>query len=195
MSTHVHSPPNSASQDADAEFLRFLDDLAHEFHRHRRLVDKALGEIDDATFFHPPGPGVNPIAVIVKHLAGSMRSRWTDFGRSDGEKPDRDRDGEFAITASDTRAAPLERWAAAWTALDGTLATLRADPSRWRVATATIRGEAHSVTQALLRGAGHVAYHTGQILYLVRWMKPDASWQTIAPGASGAARGAYRAGG
>jgi Protein of unknown function (DUF1572) len=165
-----------------------LPAIVHEFRCHRDLADRALAQLDDQAFFLRPAAHVNPLALIVKHLAGNLRSRWTDFLATDGEKPDRDRDREFVLTADDTRPALLAAWERGWAALEDTLAGLvDADLGR----TVTIRGEPHTVFQALLRGLDHVAYHTGQILYLARLLRPDGAWLTIAPGQSRGHRGAY----
>jgi hypothetical protein len=167
----------------------FLADLRHEFRRHKGLAERAMVQLDDHGFFHRPGEQVNPVALIVKHLAGNMVSRWTDFLTTDGEKPTRDRDGEFILTEADTREHLMAAWERGWGVLFDTLAALTdADLS----AMVTIRGEAHSARQALLRGMSHVAYHTGQVLYLVRLLRPDAAWLTVPPGQSRGLPGAYR---
>jgi hypothetical protein len=167
-----------------------LIDLTHEFRRHKDLADRAMAPLDDERFFHRPGEAVNPVALIVKHLAGNLASRWSDFLTSDGDKPSRDRDGEFLLTEQDTRANLFAAWERGWQTLFDTLAGLQASDLE---KTVTIRGEAHTVVQALLRGATHAAYHTGQILYVARWLRPDAAWLTIAPGQSRSyQRGAYR---
>jgi hypothetical protein len=128
------------------------------------------------------------VAVIVKHLAGNLASRWTDFLASDGEKASRDRDGEFLLTEQDTRANLLAAWERGWAALFDTLDSLgEADLDR----TVTIRGESHRVPQALLRGLAHAAYHTGQILYLVRLWRPESPWLTVPPGQSQKVGGDY----
>lgn len=165
-----------------------IDECRHEFRRYKLMADKGMVELDDGAFFRRPGEKVNPVALIVKHLAGNLRSRWTDLLTSDGEKPDRNRDGEFVIVPDDTRVNLLAAWERGWSALFGTLDSLTAaDLER----TITIRGEPHTVQQALLRGMSHVAYHTGQIMYLVRFWQPEAAWQTIAPGKSGEHRPGY----
>jgi uncharacterized damage-inducible protein DinB len=167
-----------------------LPDLMHEFRRHKNLADRAMGQLDDEQFFHRPGEAVNPIALIVKHLAGNLVSRWSDFLNTDGEKPSRDRDDEFRLGEQDTRANLLAAWERGWQTLYDTLAGLRESDLE---KTVTIRGEPHTVVQALLRGMSHVAYHTGQILYLVRLLRPDSNWLTIPPGQSRShLRGAYR---
>jgi hypothetical protein len=167
----------------------FLEDVRHEFRRHKGLADRAMAGLDDDQFFQRPGPAVNPIALIVKHLAGNMASRWADFLTTDGEKPGRDRDGEFFLNEADTRANLMASWERGWSTLFDTLAVLTdADLGH----TVTIRGEPHSVRQALLRGMDHVAYHTGQVLYLARWIRPEGDWLTVPPGRSRGLPGAYR---
>jgi uncharacterized damage-inducible protein DinB len=166
-----------------------LPDLLHEFRRHRVLAERAVAELDDEAFFARPAPQVNPVASIVKHLAGNLVSRWTEFLTSDGEKPTRNRDNEFLLALDDTRERLMNEWNRGWEALLTAADTLTdADLDK----TVTIRGEPHTVYQALIRGLTHIAYHTGQILYLVRLLKPNAQWQTIAPGQSAAHRPSYR---
>jgi uncharacterized damage-inducible protein DinB len=145
------------------------------------MADRAIGGLTDDAFFRPPGDAVNSIGLIVKHLAGNLQSRWSDFLTTDGDKPTRDRDGEFTRTASDTRASLLAAWERGWATLFATLAGLtEADLGK----TITIRGEPHRVQQALLRGLSHTTYHVGQILYVARLLSPDAAYLTIAPGKS-----------
>jgi uncharacterized damage-inducible protein DinB len=166
-----------------------LADLHHEFQRNKGLAERAMAQLDDPDFFRRPGKLVNPVALIVKHLAGNLASRWTDFLTTDGEKPSRDRDGEFLLTDLDTREHLMAEWKRGWDILFGTLASLtEADLST----TVTIRGEAHTARQALLRAITHVAYHTGQILYLVRLLQPESIWLTVPPGKSHDVRGGYR---
>jgi uncharacterized damage-inducible protein DinB len=165
-----------------------LADLRHDFRRHKDLADRAMAHLDDQEFFRRPADHVNPVAVIVKHLAGNLASRWTDFLTTDGEKPSRDRDGEFLLGEQDTRAGLLAAWERGWKALFDTLDSLRESDLDKSV---TIRGESHRVPQALLRGLSHAAYHTGQILYLVRLWRPDSPWLTVPPGQSRNVGGAY----
>jgi hypothetical protein len=166
-----------------------LADLVREFRRHKDLADRALAQLDDDAFFHRPAAHVNPPALIVKHLAGNLVSRWTDFLTSDGDKPTRDRDAEFTLTDQDSRAALTAAWERGWQTLFATLAGL-SDADFGRVI--TIRGEPHTVFQALVRNLDHAAYHTGQILYLARLLRPDGAWLTIPPGQSRShTRGSY----
>jgi Protein of unknown function (DUF1572) len=165
-----------------------LPDILQEFRRHKKLADSAMVELADDEFFQRPGAQVNPIALIVKHLAGNLASRWTDFLGSDGEKPTRDRDSEFVLGENDTRASLLEAWERGWKALFDTLAQLgEHDLGR----TVTIRGEPHTASQAALRGLTHAAYHIGQILYVARLLRPDRRWLTIRPGESRGDHGGY----
>jgi len=117
---------------------------------------------------------MNSIAVIVKHMAGNMRSRWTDFLTSDGEKPDRNRDSEF-VEAPATREALLALWEEGWQCLFGALEPLSEEDLQ---RTVTIRGEAHSVMQAINRQVAHYSYHVGQIVLLAKHFKRD-EWQSL----------------
>lgn len=166
-----------------------LADLLFEFRRHKLLVDRAIAPLDDRQFFQRPTEEVNSVALIVKHLAGNLASRWTDFLSSDGEKSGRDREAEFILSQQDTRAGLLTAWEQGWQTLFDSVGGL--SPSDFG-RTVTIREEKHTVLQALLRGVTHAAYHTGQILYLARLLRPEGAWLTVAPGQSRNAPGAYR---
>jgi len=155
-----------------------LDIVTHEFVRHRMLAERAMDALEDEQFFHRPAPSVNPVALIVKHMAGNLRARWSDPFGGDGEPASRNRDGEFEIAPNDTREAVIDAWDAGWTTLESTVASLRADDLE---RTITIRGEPHTVAQALMRAATHAAYHVGQILYVARMLAPDAPYLTAAP--------------
>ncbi|MBO0699167.1 MAG: DUF1572 family protein [Zavarzinella sp.] len=158
-----------------------IADVAHEFRRYKGLADQAMAELSDEAFFRRPGEVVNPVALIVKHVAGNLTSRWTDFLTTDGDKPTRNRDGEFTLTPADTRTSLLAAWEGGWKALFDALAGLtEADLNK----VVTIRGEPHRVQQALLRSVNHTIYHVGQILYLARWLNPGGTWLTIPPGQS-----------
>jgi hypothetical protein len=165
-----------------------LSDLQYDFRRYKKLADRAMRQLDDPEFFRRPAAHVNPVALIVKHLAGNLASRWTDFLATDGEKASRDRDGEFLLTEGDTRANLLAAWERGWATLFDTLDILNESNLDKSV---TIRGESHRVPQALLRALSHAAYHTGQILYLVRLWRPESPWLTVPPGHSQKIGGAY----
>jgi uncharacterized damage-inducible protein DinB len=142
----------------------FLKDAADNFRHYKRLAERAFEQVSDDMLAVAPDPGSNSIATLVKHLAGNMRSRWQDFLTTDGEKPDRDRDTEFEQPFQ-TRAEMMAAWEAGWKQLLDTLATLTDADLPRRI---TIRGEAHSVLQAITRQNTHCAYHIGQIVYLAK---------------------------
>jgi uncharacterized damage-inducible protein DinB len=167
----------------------FIADIHHEFQRHKSLAEGAMTQVDDEAFFRRPGEAVNSIAIIVKHLGGNLLSRWTDFLTTDGEKQSRNRNGEFVVEPQDSRAALMQQWEAGWAAVLGTIDTLQEADLAKKVA---IRGEPHTVEQALMRGLTHVTYHVGQIAYLSRLWNPSGKWLTIAPGQSGGHKAAYR---
>jgi uncharacterized damage-inducible protein DinB len=158
-----------------------LTEIRAEFRRYRGMAEGAFNELTDESFFKKPGTAVNPIALVVKHVAGNLRSRWTDFLTTDGEKPDRHRDTEFELTEADSRHALMQRWNAAWGTLEKTLDSLSAaDLGR----TITIRNEMMSAQEACLRSVTHTAYHVGQILYIARLLQPERKWLTVPPGQS-----------
>lgn len=152
-----------------------LEAQLKEFRKYKALVEKALAQVSDKDFFRQIDPESNSIAVIMKHLAGNMRSRWTDFLTTDGEKPDRDRDGEFVIDGDDTRAGLEARWQAGLNLSFGAVEALSdADLGR----EVLIRGEPHTVQRAICRNLAHLAYHAGQIVFLARHLASD-HWQTL----------------
>jgi uncharacterized damage-inducible protein DinB len=152
----------------------FLEDARRSFAAAKDLADRAIAQVDDTGFFAEPGPETNSIAKIVKHMAGNLRSRWTDFLTTDGEKPDRNRDAEFESESGDTRAELLARWEGGWSIAMASLEALTvADLGR----TVYIRGEAMSVGWAILRSLTHAHYHTGQIVLLARHYA--RAWETL----------------
>ena len=143
----------------------FLEDAALQLRKYKGLADAALAQISDDDLFRSVDPDSNSIAIVMKHVSGNMRSRWTDFLTSDGEKPDRNRDTEFEKEAGDTRASIAERWEEGWRILFSAVEGLSpADLSR----TVAIRGEPHTVLQAIQRQLTHYAYHVGQVVFLAR---------------------------
>ncbi len=160
-----------------------LKEITFSFRKQKEWAEKAFHQVDsDEDFFKKPGADSNSIALIIKHVAGNLTSRWTDFLTSDGEKPTRDRDGEFIIGANDSRGRLLAFWESAWSVLFQTLGSLQEADLTKEV---SIRGEKHSVIQALQRSLAHTAYHTGQIVYLSHLLKTDGwQWITIPPGQS-----------
>ncbi|HVA93363.1 MAG TPA: DUF1572 domain-containing protein [Candidatus Dormibacteraeota bacterium] len=142
----------------------YLKDSTELFRYYKRLADRAMAQAPDEALLTSPDPESNSIAIIVKHLAGNMRSRWTDFLTSDGEKPGRNRDSEFEAPPK-TRMEMAMLWESGWKLLFDALAPLtEADLTR----TIHVRGEAYSVMQAINRNLGHTAYHVGQIVYLAK---------------------------
>jgi Protein of unknown function (DUF1572) len=153
--------------------LDWIEATQREFERYRALAERSFSQVDDAEFFAASDSESNSIAVIAKHVGGNLRSRWTDFLTTDGEKPDRDRESEFI--AQPDRPALMEIWTSGWTAVLGTLHSLRAEDLE---KTITIRGEPHSVPQAMQRSLSHAAYHVGQIVVLARQFRA-ADWQSL----------------
>jgi uncharacterized damage-inducible protein DinB len=160
----------------------FSADSVFTFQKHKAMAEKAFGQLDDGAFFRKPGEHSNSVAVIVKHLAGNLHSRWTDFLTTDGDKPWRDRDAEFVIGPEDSRERLLAAWEQAWGSLFQTLGSLTEEDC---LKTVRIRGEEHSVLQAIQRSLAHTVYHVGQITYLARLLTTgDWKWITIPPGGS-----------
>ena len=156
-----------------------LADIIVVYRRHKELADGALIQIDDTALFHTFGERSHAIAVIVKHVAGNLRSRWTDFLATDGDKPDRNRDGEFLITPGDSRTALMASWERSWQILFDSLSALTPDDFG---KTVHIRNEPHTVYQAIHRSLAHTAYHVGQLTYLCRLLAPgEWKWLTVAP--------------
>jgi len=153
----------------------YLEDVLFEFRKSRRLAEKAMDQVSDLEFFAVMDAETNSIAVIVKHLAGNMRSRWTDFLTSDGEKPDRNRDTEFVIEPADTRDSLVARWAAGWQLVTDAITPL-GDEDLLRMV--VIRTEPHTVIQAINRQLTHYAYHAGQIVLVARHFRA-AEWKTL----------------
>jgi hypothetical protein len=153
----------------------YLRDVAGRLASLRRTAERATAQASDEAFFAAPDAETNSIAINLKHVGGNLRSRFTDFLTSDGEKPDRDRDGEFIIAPGETRADVEAVWAAGWAALEGALASLAPDDL---VRTIQIRGEAHTAVGALNRSLAHTASHTGQVTLLAKHYAADA-WKTL----------------
>lgn len=151
----------------------YIEDSLDLFRYYKRLAERSMEQLSEDQLFATLDDDANSIAVITKHIAGNMRSRWTDFLTSDGEKPDRHRDTEFENPPS-TRDALLALWEDGWARLFGALEPLSdADLGR----TITIRGEAHSVMQAINRQMAHYANHVGQIVLLAKHFAGDR-WQS-----------------
>ena len=154
----------------------YLRDVVRTFTNYKALADKALAQVRDEDLHTAIDDAEsNTIAILVKHVGGNLRSRFTDFLTTDGEKPDRHRDGEFEMPERASRAQLLAIWETGWTAALGAIQALTpADLDR----TVTIRGEAFLVVEALNRSIGHTAMHVGQILLLAKHFA-GAGWKNL----------------
>jgi hypothetical protein len=161
--------------------------MAHEFttsyiadsialmHYYKKLAERALEQVTDEQLFVHIDNESNSLAIIVKHMAGNMRSRWTDFLNTDGEKPDRNRDSEFEFLDAVSRAELMKLWEAGWSVFFSALAPLTdADLAR----KVFIRHEPHSVMQAINRQLAHYPHHIGQIVFLAKHLQHE-KWQTL----------------
>jgi Protein of unknown function (DUF1572) len=153
----------------------YLDEASRSLRGHKRLADGAISQLNDEQFFAAPDADSNSVAIMVKHMAGNMRSRFTDFLTTDGEKPDRNRDSEFVMPDHATREEVLQQWEQGWQIVFDTLHALQSEELE---RTVTIRGEPHSVLQAVNRQVAHYAYHVGQIVFLAKHWK-GAEWKTL----------------
>ena len=152
----------------------FHADAVQSFRNYKKLAERAMDQVSDEEFFATIDAEANSIAVVVKHLAGNLVSRWSDFLTTDGEKPTRDRDAEFEIR-DDSRTSLMEYWKRGWQTLFENIEPLTVeDFSR----TVTIRGQAHSIVEALNRQLTHYAYHIGQIVLLAKHFK-SADWTSL----------------
>jgi hypothetical protein len=153
----------------------YYDEVRRGFRGYKRLADGGLAQLSDQDFFHAPDSESNSAAAIVKHIAGNLRSRWQDFLTADGEKPDRNRDQEFVIEPGLTRQELMRRWEESFNLVFDTITSLTPeDFSR----TVTIRGEPHTILQAMNRSLMHTAYHVGQILFLGKHLR-GAEWTML----------------
>lgn len=153
----------------------YLDDSLASFRAYKKLAEKALAQVADAEFFVTLDEESNSIAVIMKHLAGNMLSRWTDFLTSDGEKPDRNRDLEFVIEPQTTKTEVLAYWEKGWDCVFKALESLRPEDFARKV---LIRGEEHTIVQAINRQMTHYAYHIGQIVFLAKHFR-SSEWTSL----------------
>jgi len=152
----------------------YVEDSLSLFRYYKKLAERAMAQVTDDQLFALLDAESNSIAIIVKHMAGNMRSRWTDFLTTDGEKPGRDRDAEFTDPPA-SREALMALWEDGWRCVLGAMESLSdADLGR----TVTVRGEAHSVMQAINRQVAHYSYHCGQIVFLAKHFGADR-WQVL----------------
>lgn len=153
----------------------YLDDALHTFRDQKKLAERAFGQITDADFFAALDDESNSIAINVKHMAGNMISRWTEFLTTDGEKPERDRDIEFVMMPGTTKGEMLAYWDKGWKCVFAAVEPLSPEDL---MRTVRIRGQDHTVVQAINRQLSHYAYHIGQIVFLAKHFKAG-DWQSL----------------
>jgi hypothetical protein len=153
----------------------YLADVLQTFRDYKKLAERAFAQITDEEFFKTIDEESNSIAVNIKHMAGNMLSRWTDFLTTDGEKPERNRDIEFVILPGTTKDEMVAYWDRGWECVFAAIEPLSPDNL---MRTVTIRGQNHTVIQAINRQIAHYAYHVGQIVFLAKHFK-SSDWQSL----------------
>ncbi len=153
----------------------YLDEARRQMRGTKRLAEAAIAQLKDEDLFVTLDPESNSVALIVKHMAGNMRSRFSDFLTTDGEKPNRFRDQEFELGAATTRADVMRWWEEGWARVFDTIDSLKLEDV---MRTVTIRGEPHTVLQAINRQIAHYASHTGQIIFLAKHLR-SSEWKTL----------------
>lgn len=152
----------------------FLESASKQLAKYKGLAERAIEQLDDNQFFWRPNDQSNSIAVLVKHISGNMLSRFTDLLTTDGEKPWRDRDGEFEV-GQRSRAELMEQWTRSWDCMFETLRTLTDNDLEKSIA---IKGEKRTVTDAIIAAVAHYADHIGQIVYVGKVQK-NREWKTL----------------
>ena len=153
----------------------YLGEAVRSFRSYKKLAEKAFVQLSNEEFFVQLDEESNSIAVIIKHLTGNMVSRWTDFLTTDGEKPTRHRDLEFVITPETTREELMQQWERGWQCVFGAIEPLQPEDLSRAV---FIRGEEHTVLEAINRQQTHYASHIGQIIFLAKHFKSDG-WESL----------------
>jgi len=153
----------------------YLDEIRRQLRGHRRMGEAAMAQLEDKDFFVAIDAEANSIAMLVKHIAGNARSRFSDFLTTDGEKPDRFRDREFEISMTTSRSEVMRWWEEGWAIVFAALDSLKPEDV---LRTVTIRQEPHTVLQALNRALGHYAQHIGQIVFLAKHLR-SAEWKSL----------------
>ncbi|HEV2395576.1 MAG TPA: DUF1572 family protein [Candidatus Sulfotelmatobacter sp.] len=153
----------------------YLEEARRQLRGHKRMGESAMTQLKDEDFFVALDPEANSVAVLVKHIAGNMRSRFTDFLTTDGEKPHRFRDREFEIRPSTTRVEVMSWWEEGWTCVFSAIDALKPEDV---MRTVTIRGEPHTVLQAINRQIAHYAQHIGQMVFLAKHLR-SSDWKTL----------------
>jgi len=159
----------------EAIVQNYFDDAIAALKAYKKLAEKAIAQMKDDELFLMLDEESNSVAVIMKHMAGNMFSRWTDFLTSDGEKPDRNRDMEFVIESNTTKADVLDYWERGWACVFAALEPLTLDDFE---KTVLIRGEKHTIVQAINRQLMHYSYHIGQIVYLAKHFR-STEWSSL----------------
>ncbi|HEY8413215.1 MAG TPA: DUF1572 family protein [Pyrinomonadaceae bacterium] len=160
---------------AKASAQDYLDDARKALRAYKKLAEKALDQLKDDEYFVTLDEESNSVAVVMKHIAGNAISRWTDFLTTDGEKPDRNRDYEFVILPETTKDDMRAFWERGWQCVFDALDPLQIEDLEKKV---YIRGEEHTVVQAINRQLMHYAYHIGQIVFLAKHFRAT-DWQTL----------------
>ena len=153
----------------------YLEEARRQFRGHKRMAEGAMTQLRDEDLFVTIDPESNSVAILVKHLAGNMRSRFTDFLASDGEKPGRFRDREFEVSPATTRADVMKWWEEGWSCVFATLEALKPEDL---TRTVTVRGQPHTALQAINRQIAHYAQHSGQIVFLSKHLR-SGEWKTL----------------
>jgi hypothetical protein len=153
----------------------YLEEARRQMRGHKRMGEQAMAQLRDDDLFLALDAESNSVATLVKHLAGNMRSRFTDFLTTDGEKPDRFRDREFEVAGATTRSDVMKWWEEGWACVLGALETLTPEDV---MRTVTIRSEPHTVLQAINRQIAHYAAHVGQIVFLAKHLR-SSEWKTL----------------
>lgn len=153
----------------------YIDDVLRQLRKYKEMAEKAVAQTPDEHFLDRLDPEANSIGLVMKHMAGNMRSRWTDFLTSDGEKATRKRDQEFIHEEADSRESILAQWEDGWSRTFSAIESLAPEDLMRMV---TIRGESHTVVGAINRQLTHYSYHVGQIVLLARHYAGD-QWQSL----------------
>ena len=159
----------------EAIIQNYLDDSRKAMRAYKKLAEKALDQMKDDEYFVQLDEESNSVAVVMKHMAGNMFSRWTDFLTSDGEKPNRNRDYEFVILPETTKDEVQDYWERGWQCVFDALDPLQIEDLEKKV---YIRGEEHTVVQAINRQLMHYAYHIGQIVFLAKHFRATG-WNSL----------------
>ena len=154
---------------------QYLDDAISSFRAYKKMAENAVAQLSDEEFFITLDPEDNSIAVIMKHISGNLLSRWTDFLTSDGEKPSRNRDMEFVIESENSKQGLMSYWERGWETLFSAIEPLQ--PGDFEK-TVKIRGQEHTIVQAINRQLTHYSYHIGQIVFLAKHFR-SAEWKSL----------------